>query len=428
MRNSRKKIKVFLFVLISILTISIGYASISAINLLINGNGTASVNQNNFKVHFTQAQAITGTTGVSGTSTIDAQDDTKAMFDVTGLTKVGDYAEAVYTVRNDSNGVGAEISLSVSNSNSEYFKVTETILDNKLQAGEETTAKVKVEMIKTPITDSVSTSITASLTASPLEDAEATGGSAATEEAIPEPVSFTTDSWATIQKAVQNNNTSAYNVGDTKSVTINGNNYMVRIANKTIGEHCGDNDTEYSQTACGFVVEFADIVEQRAMNSTDTNVGGWPATEMRTYLNGTFYNSLPSDLQAVIKSTRVISGYGNNGIDTSNFTTTDKLYLLSSEEVFGTDDGQYHFFDTAYGTSHQLEYYSNNGVTYSTSSWNGTNLDKAIKQYNSSNTGWWLRPASSYSSYFFATVDDNGRWIDSSAYTTDGVAPAFRIG
>ena len=140
MRNSRKKIKVFLFVLISILTISIGYASISAINMLINGNGTASVNQNNFKVHFTQAQAITGTTGVSGTSTIDAQDDTKAMFDVTGLTKVGDYAEAVYIVRNDSNGVGAEISLNLSNTNNEYFKVTETILDNKLQAGDETTA------------------------------------------------------------------------------------------------------------------------------------------------------------------------------------------------------------------------------------------------------------------------------------------------
>ena len=404
MQNSQNKktLQIVLIVLVAVLTLGIGYAAISAVNLIINGNATASVNQENFKVHFTQAQAITGTTGVSGTSTIDAQDDTKAMFDVTGLTKVGDYAEAVYIVRNDSNGVGAEISLNLSNTNNEYFKVTETILDNKLQAGEETTAKVKVEMIKTPITDSVSTTITATLTATPLEDAEATGGSAATKEAIPEPVSVTTDSWATIQKAVQNNNTSAYNVGDTKSVTINGNNYMVRIANKTIGEHCGDNDTEYSQTACGFVVEFADIVEQRAMNSTSTNVGGWPATEMRTYLNGTFYNSLPSDLQAAIKPTRVISGHGSN--DSTNFTSTDNLYLLSVVEVYGIDDGQYHFYDTAYGTSHQLEYYSNNGVTYSTSSWNGTNLDKAIKQYNSSNTWWWLRPARSYtSSYFNAT-------------------------
>ena len=58
MANKRKKIKVFLFVLIGILTISVGYASISAINLLINGNGTVSVNQNNFKVHFTEAKEI----------------------------------------------------------------------------------------------------------------------------------------------------------------------------------------------------------------------------------------------------------------------------------------------------------------------------------------------------------------------------------
>ena len=424
MQNSqnKKKLQIVLLVLVAVLTLGIGYASITAVNLIINGNGTASVSQENFKVYFTNSTITEG----KGTVSIDEEDATIGYFDITGLSKVGDYAEAVYIVRNDSNGVGAEISLNLSNTNNEYFKVTETILDNKLQAGEETTAKVKVEMIKTPVTDSVSTSITATLIATPLEDAEATGGSAATKEAIPEPVSFTTDSWATIQKAVQNNNTSAYNVGDTKSVTINGNNYMVRIVNKTIGEHCGDNDTEYSQTACGFVVEFADIVEQRAMNSTDTNVGGWPATEMRTYLNGTFYNSLPSDLQAVIKPTRVISGHGS--YDSTNSTTTDKLYLLSSEEVYGIDDGGNHFYDTAYGTSHQLEYYSNNGVTYSTNSLSGRNLDEAIKQYNSSNTWWWLRSAISFYTSVFRYVAGNGNLSGATAANTDGVAPAFRIG
>ena len=423
--NNKKHLKILIFTLIAIVTLGIGYAGITAINLVINGDATASVNQENFKVHFTQALAISGSTGASGTSSIDTQDDTKATFDVTGLTKVGDYAEAVYIVRNDSNGVGAEISLNLSNTNNEYFKVTETILDNKLQAGEETTAKVKVEMIKTPITDTVSTTITATLTATPLEDAEATGGSSASKIAG-DPESFSTDSWATIQKAVQDNNTRAYNVGDTKSVTINGNNYMVRIANKTIGEHCGDNDTEYSQTACGFVVEFADIITTMKMRDTDTNVGGYPATLVYDYLKNTLYGQLPSDLQTVIKPTRVISGHGLN--DSTNFTTTDKLYLLSSEEVWGIDDGGNSFYDTAYGTSHQLEYYSNNGVTYSTSSWNGTNLDKAIKQYNSSNTWWWLRPAYSRDSNLFAIVFNYGSWNGYFASGTRGVAPAFRIG
>ena len=421
MANKRKKIKVFLFVLIGILTISVGYASISAINLLINGNGTVSVNQNNFIVHFTEAKEITGTTGVSGTSSIDTQDDTKAMFDVTGLTKVGDYAEAEYTIKNDSAGIGAEISLNLSNTNNEYFKVTETILDNKLQAGEETTAKVKVEMIKTPITDTVSTTITATLTATPLEDAEATGGSAASKIAG-DPVSFATDSWATIQKAVQNNNTSVYNVGDTKSVTINGNNYMVRIANKSTAQNCGNSD--YSQTACGFVVEFAEIVEKRAMNSTATNVGGWPATEMRTYLNGTFFNSLPSDLQAAIKPTRVISGYGcvsdfnrstmtcgNPDNSGNNFTSTDNLYLLSGVEVFGSDN-----YDTAAGTTTQLEYYNNSS-------------NSKIKYYYSSDSWWWLRSADSRDISDFRSVTNNGNLYDPTAdNSTGGVAPAFRIG
>ena len=427
--KNKKTLQIVLLVLIAVVTLGIGYAAISAVNLIINGNATASVNQENFKVHFTQAQSITGSTGASGTSSIDTQDDTKAMFDVTGLTKVGDYAEAVYIVRNDSNGVGAEISLNLSNTNNEYFKVTETILDNKLQAGEETTAKVKVEMIKTPITDTVSTTITATLTATPLEDAEATGGSAASKIAG-DPVSFATDSWATIKKAVQDNNTSVYNVGDTKEVTINNVDYTVRIVNKTTGDHCGDNDTGYSQTACGFVVEFVDIITKMRMQNSQTNVGGYPATLVYDYLNNTLPSQLPPELQSAIKPTRVISGYSTtNGTDSANFTSINQsLYLLSGEEVFGTDGGGNNYYDTAYGTSHQLEYYSNNGVTYSTSSRNGTNLDKAIKQYNSSNTWWWLRPADSISSYSFATVGNGGRWNDYSALTANGVAPAFRIG
>ena len=162
------------------------------------------------------------------------------------------------------------------------------------------------------------------------------------------------------------------------------------------------------------------------MKMGNTNVGGYPATLVYDYLKNTLYGQLPSDLKSVIKPTRVISGHGSN--DSTNFTTTDKLYLLSSEEVYGIDDGGNQFYDTAYGTSHQLEYYSNNGVTYSTSSWNGTNLDKAIKQYNSSNTWWWLRPAYSRSSSSFANVYSYGIWINFYANNTNGVAPAFRIG
>ena len=424
MIKNRKRLKIFLFFLIGVLTLSIGYASISAINMLINGNGTASVNQNNFKVHFTEAKEITGTTGVSGTTIIESN-DTIASFNVTGLTKVGDYAEAKYTVSNDSNTVGAEISLNVTNSNNEYFKVTETILDNKLQAGETTTATVKVEMTKTPINNDVTTSVTARLKTSPLENETATGGSPASKVAG-EPDSFATDSWATIQKAVQNNNTSAYNVGDTKTVTIGANNYTVRIANKSIAANCGNSD--YSETACGFVVEFAEIVEKRAMNSAGTNVGGWPGSELHTYLEGDFYNSLPSDLKVVIEPTRVISGYGNNGTDSANFVSENqKLYLLSGVEVFGADSN-----DTAASTTSQLDYYI--GMTSETGDcdWypgcTTTYYNRAIKQYNDTNRYWWLRPANSNGDNYFRYVYSGSLYGNFANISDLGLAPAFRIG
>ena len=70
MQNSQNKkaLQIVLLVVIAVVTLGIGYAAISSVNLIINGNATASVNQDNFKVHFTQAQSITGSTGVSGTS------------------------------------------------------------------------------------------------------------------------------------------------------------------------------------------------------------------------------------------------------------------------------------------------------------------------------------------------------------------------
>ena len=49
MQNSQNKkaLQIGLFVLIAVVTLGIGYAAISAVNLIINGNATARVDQNN---------------------------------------------------------------------------------------------------------------------------------------------------------------------------------------------------------------------------------------------------------------------------------------------------------------------------------------------------------------------------------------------
>ena len=234
---------------------------------------------------------------------------------------------------------------------------------------------------------------------------------------VPKPKSFAEDTWETIAK---NTSSDVYNVGDTRQVLIGNKPYTVRIANKSTPPEC--NDSNFSQTACGFVVEFADIVEEIPMNNTDTNVGGWEASEMRKYANGAFFNNLPEDLRNVIKATEVVSGHGKS--DTANFTSTDKIYLLSAHEVWedGTSFKDVSSKDTAWDKTRQLDYYKNLGVTID-SSYSG-----AKKKYNNSNSRWWLRTAKSTIYYLFLYVGNLGYWDGGDAYNFYGFAPAFRIG
>ena len=233
------------------------------------------------------------------------------------------------------------------------------------------------------------------------------------------PVSFSTDSWETIATAVREGNISKYNVGDTKTIDMGTyGTHTLRIANKSTPSECSTSG--FSQSACGFVLEFADIITTHAMNDTSTNVGGWPATTMRTFVNNDIYNSLPSELRNAIIDTTVVSGHGSK--DTANFTSTDKLYLLSTVEVWaeGTSN-QIGNNDTARDNTRQLDYYKNLGT--STSNYSG-----AIKKNETSAAWWWLRAAYSYGNTSFYRVGTNGDWGNTDSSSTRGVAPAFRLG
>ena len=236
----------------------------------------------------------------------------------------------------------------------------------------------------------------------------------------PEASTFATDTWEEIANNVKSGNASKYRVGSEKEVEIGGKSYTVRVANNTTPEECTRED--FSQTACGFVVEFVDILMTGSMNSTDTNVGGWPATEARELANGEYFNYLPSDLQKVIIDTRVISGHGNTAGET-NFTSTDKLYLLSAHEVYGTSI-PISTNDTAWNNTRQLDYYKARNVT-ADGHWSS-----AMKWYNINEMAywWWLRAANSTNNSFFFSVNSYGHWTATNASNNSGFAPAFRIG
>ena len=228
---------------------------------------------------------------------------------------------------------------------------------------------------------------------------------------------FATDSWSTIIAKVKAGNGSEYAVGSTKEVDL-GTTYgthTLRVANTSTPSECST--TGFSQTACGFVLEFADIITNHKMNDTDTSVGGWPATTMRTFVNNDIYNAIPSEIKNAIIDTTVVSGHGSTNGE-KNFTSTDKLYLLAPKEIYTDWANSY---DTAKVLTRTLDYYTAQGVTTS-------NKSGAIKKNGTSTTYWWLRAANSRKTNRFLCVISDGNWSNSATNYTIGVAPAFRLG
>ena len=223
-------------------------------------------------------------------------------------------------------------------------------------------------------------------------------------------ISFEKDDWNTIASAVKSG-TYPYKVGDTKEIDMGEfGKHTIRVANTSTPEECSTEG--FSETACGFVLEFADIITKRIMRDGDTNVGGWPATSISTYVNDTIYNALPSDLRNIIINTNVISGYGRSDYGT-NHISTDKVYLFSVKEIFGTVSSSHDSLDKQ---TRQLDYYALTGVAPSS---------KAEAKKGSE---WWLRSVSNETSSEFYYVSYNGYYETGYVYFERGISPAFRIG
>ena len=227
------------------------------------------------------------------------------------------------------------------------------------------------------------------------------------------PSTFGTDDWATIVNSVKAGNTNHYKVGDTKIVNLGTyGTHTIRVSNTTTPSECSN--TNFSQSACGFVLEFEDIITNHVINTTSSNKKGWPASSMRTFVNNDIYNALPVDLRNGIINTTTISSYGSS--DSANFLSTDKLYLLATAELYENGED----IDTAKNLTRQLDYYKSIGVTIN--SYSG-----AIKKSGTTATDWWLRSFYKTNNQHVYSVQRTGRVAHSMASLSIGVSPAFRI-
>ena len=152
-------------VVVAVLVIGVGYAAIQNITLNIEGTANANASQANFTV------ALSGTPTVSDASKVTAAvtDDLNATLNVTGLTAKGETVTATYTIQNTSADLSANLSAITSNSNTEYFAVTSDFDAESIEKGAATTITVTVALIKTPITESVSSTVGVQITAEPVQ-------------------------------------------------------------------------------------------------------------------------------------------------------------------------------------------------------------------------------------------------------------------
>ena len=163
--------------LVAIILVAVAYAAITNVGLNINGVGSAQAKQENFKVEFigTPSTSGKGTT----TATISESDKTKGTVNVTGLTAKGDEATATYTVKNQSSDISADLTAEATSSNQTYFEVICSLEKTTLKAQEETTLKVTVRLLKTPIDETkedLNSDIEVTLTAEPKQPGEETNG------------------------------------------------------------------------------------------------------------------------------------------------------------------------------------------------------------------------------------------------------------
>lgn len=192
---------------------------------------------------------------------------------------------------------------------------------------------------------------------------------------------------------------SIWNVGDKKTININGTNYQAQI----IGFN---HDTKTEGGTAGITFQLVDCLnEEFSMNVSNTNVGGWTKCSMRTYRMANLLTELPSALRNVIKAVNKLTSAGNQSATIN--TTSDKLFLLSEVEIFGSAT------NSKSGEGSQYAYYKAG--------------NSKVKKFNGSARYWVERSPSKENNIEFCAVSDTGSASSTGGSTSTGVAFGFCV-
>lgn len=228
---------------------------------------------------------------------------------------------------------------------------------------------------------------------------------------------------------------SYFSVGDRKAVALSGTVgslslsdtyycYIIGIDHNSSKEGTNRIHFQFGYTAAsgGVHIAFIDSTYGSSsssacfhMNSSNTNSGGWSSSYARGTLCPAFKSAMPSDLQAVLKTTTKYSDNTGGGSNTASYVTatSEEVFLLAEFEVFGT---------RSYANSAEKNYQAQYA-------WYSAGNSKV--RYRHSSTGstavWWLRSVIADYSYYFCIVDTSGSAGNYFAYYSYGFAPAFCV-
>ena len=209
---------------------------------------------------------------------------------------------------------------------------------------------------------------------------------------------FANNDWSAIIAACQSGSVpDSWVVGNSKTMTINGTSYQIDIIGK-------NHDTYTAGGTAPLTFQLHDCYGTKyAMNSSNTNSGGWTSCAMRSTHLPAILALMPSEVQAGIKEVNKLTSAGSQS-STIN-TTADKLFLLSEIEIFGS---------TTYsksGEGSQYAYYSAG--------------NSKVKNFSGSANLWWERsPFGSNSTHFCFVLSGGNANRDNASYS-NGVAFGF---
>ena len=192
---------------------------------------------------------------------------------------------------------------------------------------------------------------------------------------------FADNDWSAIIAACHSGSVpSTWVVGNSKTMTINGASYQVDIIGK-------NHDTYTAGGKAPLTFQLHDCyADTKAMNSSNTNSGGWTRCAMRSTHLPAILALMPTEVRSGIREVNKLTSAGSQSATIN--TTADKLFLLSEVEVFGSTSY------SAAGEGTQYDYYKAG--------------NSKVKNRNGSAASWWERsPYASYSTRF-CLVNGNG--------------------